>query len=117
MQRILVKRVYDPPTDGDGLRVLVDRLWPRGLSKERAAVDHWAKDLAPSSDLRRWFHRNPDAWDAFVEAYRGELSDQGEALRDLLQRAGQGPLTLLYAARDQERNHARVLCGLLEGLD
>lgn len=117
MQPISVKRVYDPPADGDGLRVLVDRLWPRGLSKERAAVDHWAKDLAPSSDLRRWFHRNPEAWDAFVEAYRGELDGQEAALRDLLQRADQGPLTLLYAARDRKRNHARVLCELLESFD
>ncbi|WP_366555050.1 DUF488 domain-containing protein [Aquibaculum sediminis] len=117
MSRIHIKRVYDPAADDDGLRVLVDRLWPRGLSKERAAVDHWAKDLAPSSELRRWFHRNPEAWDAFVAAYRGELSGRDDDLRALNRRAGQRPITLLYAARDRERNHARVLCDLLECLD
>ncbi|MDF2096918.1 DUF488 domain-containing protein [Aquibaculum arenosum] len=117
MSRIHLKRVYDPAAHDDGLRVLVDRLWPRGVSKERAAVDHWAKDLAPSSELRRWFHRNPEAWDAFFAAYRAELSGRDDDLRALQRRADQRPITLLYAARDRERNHARILSDLLEGLD
>lgn len=116
MPRIHLKRVYDPAADDDGLRVLVDRLWPRGMRKERAAVDHWAKELAPSSELRRWFHRNPEAWDAFVAAYRAELSGRDDDLRALQRRADQRPITLLYAARDRERNHAWVLCDLLARL-
>ena len=111
---IRVKRVYDEPAPGDGLRVLVDRLWPRGLSKERAKVDLWAKDVAPSHELRRWFHHDPTRWSEFEKRYRSELKDRKEALGVLREKSREGPLTLLYGARDPDRNQAVVLRDLLE---
>lgn len=104
---IRIKRVYEAPGD-DGRRVLVDRLWPRGLSKERIHADLWGKEAAPSSKLRRWFHRAPDQWEEFRRRYIEELKGSF-AVETLLDLAGEGKITLLYASRDVEHNHARVL--------
>ncbi|MEZ3161895.1 DUF488 family protein [Microbacterium sp. BWT-B31] len=112
-----LKRVYDPPAPGDGFRVLVDRLWPRGLSKQRAAVDVWAKDAAPSTELRKAFHHGGMTWDAFADAYRAELAGPAagavRALRDAV--SGHPVVTLLYAVADPDRNHALILREALEG--
>ena len=108
----LLKRVYEAPSDADGLRVLVDRLWPRGLSKDKAKVDLWLKDLAPSDELRRDLHAHPDHWAGFRKAYRAELADNA-ALDELKALAKRRSLTLLFAARDQEHNTAVVLKTLL----
>ena len=113
---VTVKRVYDPPAADDGARILVDRLWPRGIAKPKARIDLWLKDIAPSHDLRKRFHGKPDAWDEFRTAYFAELdSAAAEAaateLRDLLRK---GPVTLLFAARDEQRNNAVALKAWLE---
>lgn len=110
---ILLKRVYAPAEPGDGRRVLVDRLWPRGLSKDAAAVDEWLRDVAPTTALRQEFHRGGLAFDAFAERYRRELEDNA-ALDGLVEEARRGVVTLLYSARDEESNHARVLAAVLE---
>lgn len=112
---IAIKRVYEPPADEDGHRVLVDRLWPRGLAHERAAVDEWLKEIAPSTELRRWFGHDKARWDEFHRRYRAELkgAQNREALSHLRALARKGPLTLLYAARDEEHNNAVVLQELL----
>lgn len=109
MATIRTKRVYEQPESADGYRVLVDRLWPRGIKKEDLAIDDWAKDLAPSTELRKWFHANEQEFDEFEKRYRKELSEADEAGRSLLSDAGSGPLTLLYSSRDVEQNHAIVL--------
>ncbi len=114
-----VKRVYEPPARADGTRVLVDRLWPRGLSKARAAVDQWLRDLAPSDDLRKWFHARPDAWTLFRKRYLKELArpESAQALAELYRLANRRKkLTLLFASRNQEHNNATVLKDLLEGM-
>jgi len=106
---IRVRRVQEEPSPDDGLRVLVDRLWPRGLTKERAAVDVWLKEVAPSTELRRLFHHEHIAFDAFADAYAAEL-DQNPALDELRGLVAEHDVvTLLYAARDEERNHALLL--------
>ena len=107
-----LKRVYDDPSPDDGYRVLVDRLWPRGLTKERAAIDSWAKDVAPSADLRRaWHAADADAWDDYADSYRAELAGPAaEALAALRREVDQHPVvTLLFAVHDQLRTHAVVL--------
>jgi uncharacterized protein YeaO (DUF488 family) len=104
-----IKRVYDPADDEDGTRVLVDRLWPRGLTKERAAVDIWLKEIAPSTELRKQFGHMHERWDEFRREYRGELGGNKDAVERLADLAAKGTVTLLYGARDQERNHAVVL--------
>ena len=111
------KRAYDPPAADDGQRVLVDRLWPRGVSREAARLDGWEKDVAPSNELRRWFHHDPARWQEFCERYRVELTQPAgrAALARLAERAAQGRLTLIYAARDREHNEAQVLVDLLHG--
>jgi uncharacterized protein YeaO (DUF488 family) len=111
-----IKRVYEPAEKSDGFRVLVDRLWPRGLSKSKAHVDLWLKDLAPSDDLRRRFHGEPTKWREFVAAYAQELKEDSvaSAVEDLRERARQGPTTLLYAARDEAHNNAVALKTLIE---
>lgn len=111
---IRLKRVYDEPSAKDGTRILVDRLWPRGLTKERAAVDLWLRDVAPSTELRRWFHHDPARWAQFERRYRKELSQQTEALALVRQKARRGTVTLVYGARDPERNQAVVLRRVLE---
>ena len=110
---IRLKRAYDPPDAADGTRVLVDRLWPRGLAKATAGIDLWLKDIAPTTALRQWFNHDPAKWPEFEERYRAELAGN-PALDDLRQRARQGPITLVYASRDQAHNQAVVLKRLLE---
>ena len=109
---ILIKRVYEKYAEQDGFRVLVDRLWPRGLKKTEACLDLWLKDIAPSPGLRQWFGHKPENWDSFRRQYREEL-DRNDAVRQLLSHAGNDGLTLLYAAKDPEFNHARVLAEYL----
>jgi|SRR5947209_2576663 len=111
-----LKRIYAPAADADGFRVLVDRLWPRGIKKENAKIDLWAKDVAPSDALRREFHGHPEHWDRFVAAYRRELADEpaASAARNLRALRKQGPVTLLYAARDEAHNNAVALKAWLE---
>jgi len=111
---IRIKRVYDPAARSDGLRVLVDRLWPRGLRKERARIDAWPRELAPSPALRKWFGHQRPRWRQFRARYRAELHDRESDLAGLRQRAARRPLTLLYAARDPAHNHALVLKEVLE---
>ena len=113
--RVGIKRIYAPADAGDGARVLVDRLWPRGVSKARAALALWCKDAAPSTELRQWFGHEPARWDEFRRRYRAELRGNDAALAPLRDLASQGPVTLLYAARDERHNEAVVLRDVLEG--
>ena len=106
---ITIKRIYDPKETGDGYRVLVDRLWPRGISKEKASWDEWLKNVAPSTALRQWFAHDPAKWDAFRRKYDEELDGNKEAVSHLLQLARKGKLTLLYSARNTEHNEAAAL--------
>jgi len=112
---IQVKRVYKKPSRADGLRVLVDRLWPRGLTKERAAVKVWQKDLAPSSELRKWFGHEPAKWKQFQIRYRKELREKTDTLKLLRQKSKEHTVTLVYGARHEEHNEAQVLKKVLEG--
>ncbi|WP_064684033.1 DUF488 domain-containing protein [Rhizobium bangladeshense] len=104
-----IKRIYEPKEDRDGTRILVDRLWPRGLKKQEAAVDVWLKDIAPSPALRRWFGHDPAKWSEFQRRYRDELEKNSSAVEELERRIGQSDATLLYAAKDPHHNHAIVL--------
>lgn len=115
---ISVKRVYEPPASKDGVRVLVDRLWPRGLTKEGAAVEFWLRDVAPSNELRKWFHSNPDEWVQFRRRYLKELAAATattavDRLHELA--SAKAPLTLLYGSRNHDHNNATVLKELLDG--
>lgn len=110
---VRIKRVYDPSGPDDGRRVLVDRLWPRGLTKDAARLDEWLKEIAPSDDLRKWFGHDPARWDDFRKRYREELKSSGEFLERLRIEAEQGTVTLLYGAKDTELNNAVVLKELL----
>jgi uncharacterized protein YeaO (DUF488 family) len=116
MPRIAIKRIYDPPAPEDGFRVLVDRVWPRGMSKKEAAIDHWAKDIGPSTELRKWFNHDPARWREFRERYQGELKDRVSDLRQLLTECGRRRMTLLFSAKDTEHNQAVVLKDVLEKL-
>ena len=111
---IRVKRIYDPPNGKDGARVLVDRLWPRGVRKEGAQLTLWLKDIAPSDELRRWFGHDPARFAEFSRRYRAELSANKDAVSRLETLVKTGPVTLLYAAHDTEHNNARVLADYLE---
>jgi uncharacterized protein YeaO (DUF488 family) len=113
---IRLKRVYAPPAPEDGRRVLVDRLWPRGLSKDSAAIDAWMRDVAPSDELRTWFGHRPERWDAFRERYRAELSSPAAALllERLTEMARAGTLTLVFGARDEAHNQAVVIAEMLQ---
>jgi len=106
---ICIKRIYEPPAADDGVRVLLDRIWPRGLKKEAAALDAWRKDVEPSDVLRRWFGHEPARWDEFCRRYEAELEANPEGVCWLLERARQGRLTLCYSARDPVHNQAVVL--------
>lgn len=106
---IKIKRVYEKPEPADGFRILVDRLWPRGLTKEKAAADLWLKDIAPSTELRKWFHHDPEKWKEFQKKYRQELKENPQAVSILKEHLKKGPLTLLYGAKDREHNEAEVL--------
>ena len=110
---INLKRAYEPPSSADGIRILVDRLWPRGLNKERVAIDQWMKEVAPSTELRRWFGHDPKRWSEFSRRYRTELSHHKELLGELRTMAQKKSLTLVYAARDREHNEAIVLRDVL----
>jgi len=110
---VRLKRAYEQPASSDGYRVLVDRLWPRGVSREEARLDEWAKELAPSATLRRWFAHDPARFAEFRRRYTAELAAHEEKLGELRRRARNGTLTLVYGARDQEHNDAVVLAELL----
>lgn len=112
---IRLKRVYEKPSRTDGSRILVDRLWPRGLTKEHAAVTSWLKDVAPSTELRKWFGHEPARWKQFQSRYRKELRKKKDALKLLRQKAKTRTVTLVYGARDEEHNEALVLKKVLEG--
>ena len=110
---IKVKRIYEPPDRDDGFRVLVDRIWPRGVRKDEARIDLWLKDVAPSTELRRWFGHDPAKWTEFCRRYRAELKQQADALAMLRNRAEGHVVTLVYAARDSEHNNAAALAKVL----
>ncbi|WP_018290166.1 DUF488 domain-containing protein [Verrucomicrobium sp. 3C] len=114
--RIRIRRVYEPPGAEEGYRVLVDRVWPRGVSKEKLPIEAWKKELAPSTELRKWFAHDPSRWEEFSRRYRRELDFHADLLQELLHAAGSRDLTLLYSARDKEHNQAVVLQELLEEL-
>ncbi len=112
---IKLKRAYEPPSEDDGARILVERLWPRGVKKDEAAIDEWAKEIAPSTGLRQWFGHDPNRWDAFCQRYADELAEHAEGVAALRDRARRGPVTLVYAARDTEHNSAVALRQVLLG--
>lgn len=107
--KIKIKRVYEQPDKDDGVRILVDRLWPRGLTKEKAAVDLWLKEIAPSTELRKWFGHDPEKWSSFRGRYETELRHNDDLIKLLKQKAREGTVTLVYGARDQKHNEALVL--------
>ncbi len=111
---IKVKRIYEKAEDTDGFRVLVDRLWPRGVKKEEAKLDEWLKDIAPSDELRKWFSHDPTKWEEFKKRYRAELSPKGGLLDNLIEDAQEKDITLLYASRETEHNNVIVLRDILE---
>lgn len=106
---VKIKRVYEQADKNDGVRILVDRLWPRGLTKGKAAVDLWLKESAPSTELRKWFGHDPAKWTSFRGRYETELRHNGDLLKLLKQKASEGTVTLVYGARDQKHNEALVL--------
>jgi uncharacterized protein YeaO (DUF488 family) len=112
---IKLKRAYEDPSPDDGTRILVERLWPRGLSKERAALHLWLKEVAPSTELRKWFGHDPARWEQFQERYRQELRENRDAVKLLRQKVKEGTVTLVYAARDEQHNGAVVLKRFLQG--
>ncbi|MGO9469828.1 MAG: DUF488 domain-containing protein [Isosphaeraceae bacterium] len=111
---IRLKRAYEPPAEDDGTRILVERLWPRGVTKERAAIDLWLKELAPSAELRKWYSHDQTRWAEFRLRYWSELEQKAEAIRDLKRRLEEGPVTFVYAAKDEEHNSAIVLKDYLQ---
>jgi uncharacterized protein YeaO (DUF488 family) len=111
---VRIKRAYEPAAASDGHRVLIDGLWPRGVTREEAQLAEWPRELAPSSELRQWFGHDPARFSEFRRRYEQELAAQGEKLRDLREIASEGTLTLVYGARDSEHSNAIVLAGLLE---
>ncbi|MDH3704017.1 MAG: DUF488 family protein [Alphaproteobacteria bacterium] len=107
--RIELKRVYEPLSDADGVRILVERLWPRGVSKANAAIDHWVKDVAPSPELRTWYGHEPARWEEFRERYRAELTENTDAVDTVKSLCAKQPVTFVFAAKDEARNSAIVL--------
>jgi len=112
---IKLKRAYELPAPEDGMRILVDRLWPRGLSKQRAAIDQWMKDISPSTKLRKWFGHDPSRWDEFRRRYATEVHQHPELLNQLRSLAREGPVTLVYSASDEAHNDAVVLRHVILG--
>ncbi len=112
---VRLKRAYDAPDPNDGRRILVDRLWPRGVAKIDAAIDEWAKEIAPSTELRKWFDHDPERWDEFRERYAKEIHGHAELLAHLRELARDGPVTLVYSARDQIHNDAVLLRQMILG--
>jgi uncharacterized protein YeaO (DUF488 family) len=107
--KLKIKRVYEKPEKSDGMRILIDRLWPRGLSKEKAEVALWLKEIAPSTELRKWFDHDPEKWEEFQKRYRAELEEKNEAVQSLRDKMREGVVTLVYGAKDEEHNDAVVL--------
>ncbi len=111
---ILIKRVYEAAKESDGRRILVDRLWPRGISKEKAKIDFWAKELAPSNELRRWYGHDPDKWSEFKNRYFEELKNKDELLEQLMDFLNKGKLTFVYSSKEQQLNNAEALKEYIE---
>ncbi len=111
---IQIKRIYEEPEEQDGYRMLVDRLWPRGVSKEKAHLNEWNREVAPSAELRKWFGHKPENFEEFMVRYAAELQDKSAELARIRQLGQEGNLTLLYAARDPQMNQARVLLSILQ---
>lgn len=111
---VKLKRIYEPSRRDDGVRILVDRVWPRGLSKEAARVDFWLRDIAPSSELRRWFGHDPQKWSEFKARYWRELDESPQALNELVEKGSDGKMCLLFSAKDTEHNNAVALKEYLE---
>lgn len=112
--KVTIKRAYEEPEKNDGRRILVDRLWPRGLKRDDAKIDLWLKEIAPSNELRKWFAHDPQKWPEFQKRYEAELKSHAQEFAQLKQEAAKGRVTLLYAARDEEHNQAVVLQKLLQ---
>lgn len=106
---IRLKRVYEEPSESDGTRILIDRLWPRGLTKEKAKVDVWLKEIAPTTELRKWFNHEPSKWPEFKKRYKTEISNNPEAISALKKHLASGKATILYGAKDEEHNDAVVI--------
>ena len=113
--KIQLKRAYDPVAAKDGVRILVDRIWPRGVTRAAARIDTWLKEIAPSTQLRKWFGHDPKKWNEFRKRYRLELKQQSDAIAFIRRQAREGTVTLVYGARDREHNQAVVLKQVLEG--
>ncbi len=113
---VKIKRVYEKPDKEDGIRILVDRLWPRGLTKEKAGADLWLKDIAPSTQLRKWFRHDPEKWNEFKKRYLSELQENKDQVAQLLEQIKKHPVTLLYGAKDEKHNEALVLKSYLKDL-
>lgn len=114
---VKIKRIYELPSNEDGLRILVDRLWPRGITKERAAIDFWYKEITPSNELRKWFAHKPEKFSEFSELYKDELRSQKEMLKKIKLLSYEKPVTLIYAAKDPQINHAIVLKEVIENIN
>lgn len=112
---VRLKRAYDPPAPSDGTRILIDRLWPRGLTRAAAAIEQWIKEIAPSTELRKWFGHDPARWPGFRSRYAAELREHPGELRTLRDQAKRGPITLVYSAHDEAHNDAVVLRDILLG--
>ena len=115
--KVLIKRVYETPNGSDGKRVLVDRLWPRGLTKEKAKIDLWLKDIAPSNELRKWFGHDPLKWEEFKRRYTKEIKNNQKDFEELESVVKKGKVTILYSAKDEDHNNAVVVKELLEKSD
>jgi uncharacterized protein YeaO (DUF488 family) len=114
MANLRIKRIYELPEPGDGFRILVDRVWPRGVTKEKAAIDLWMREIAPSAELRKWFGHAPERWAEFRKRYQKELEGKVDRIAELRRQAAKGPLTFVYSARDEERNQAVVIKEMME---
>lgn len=108
-----LKRIYEPSAKEDGYRVLVDRLWPRGMTKEKAKIDHWLKEIAPTTELRKWFNHDPEKWAEFQKKYKAELKENKVAIEFLKEKIEKGNTTILYAAKDETHNEAKVIAAYL----
>jgi len=107
--KLLLKRAYDPPAHSDGERILIDRIWPRGVSKEKASIDLWLKEIAPSTELRRWYGHKPERWQEFQKRYYSELEQRPEVVAQLRKELRKGPVTLVFGAKDVEHSNAEAL--------
>ena len=114
--KIKIKRVYDDPSENDGYRILVDRLWPRGIAKEKAKIDYWAKALAPSNELRQWYGHDPEKWSEFKSRYFAELDANSQSAKELLDYVNKGPVTFVYSSKEMHFNNAVALKTYLESM-